>query len=271
MDTQFKARGRARISIIALTNTPTASRTMSALGAEEVQMARHCIAAVFGICTRRGCLGFELQMGDFGDTVFKSLLLLLRRRCLLRCQGGDVREEDLLDGYSAADVFGGKAGNCVGYTYDDVIVLPGERHPRPLRCTRVCIAGSFKRTCQSSAGRRSTCALIRRLLVYFFYVQVLKRPSHRLFYSHAAAPVLVTLCCPPRPCALSLVCVALGHINFGVDDVQLNSRFTKKIALSVPFVSSPMDTVLGTHPRCSGPHAPASNGGHGLLSPSMVR
>jgi len=73
-------------------------------------------------------------------------------------EGGDVREEDLLDGYSAADVFGGKAGNCVGYTYDDVIVLP-------------------------------------------------------------------------------------GHINFGVDDVQLNSRFTKKIALSVPFVSSPMDTV----------------------------
>lgn len=34
-----------------------------------------------------------------------------------------------------------------------------------------------------------------------------------------------------------------GHINFGVEDVELSTRFTRKIALSVPFISSPMDTV----------------------------
>ena len=54
--------------------------------------------------------------------------------------------------YSATEVFGGKSLSCVGYTYDDVILLP-------------------------------------------------------------------------------------GHINFGVEEVQLTTRFTRKIALSVPFVS----------------------------------
>jgi len=34
-----------------------------------------------------------------------------------------------------------------------------------------------------------------------------------------------------------------GHIGFGVDAVELNTKITKKISLSVPLVSSPMDTV----------------------------
>lgn len=33
------------------------------------------------------------------------------------------------------------------------------------------------------------------------------------------------------------------HINFGVNEVELNTRITKGIALKCPFVSSPMDTV----------------------------
>jgi len=34
-----------------------------------------------------------------------------------------------------------------------------------------------------------------------------------------------------------------AHIDFGVDDVKLGTRVTKRIALGCPFVSSPMDTV----------------------------
>jgi IMP dehydrogenase/GMP reductase len=36
-----------------------------------------------------------------------------------------------------------------------------------------------------------------------------------------------------------------GHIDFGVDAIDLNSRLTARIPLRVPFASSPMDTVTG--------------------------
>ena len=34
-----------------------------------------------------------------------------------------------------------------------------------------------------------------------------------------------------------------GEINFGCDDVQLQTKVTRNVSLNLPFVSSPMDTV----------------------------
>ncbi|KAG1700192.1 hypothetical protein DVH05_012000 [Phytophthora capsici] len=38
-----------------------------------------------------------------------------------------------------------------------------------------------------------------------------------------------------------------GHINFGVQDVDVATKLTKKIKLSAPIASSPMDTVTESH------------------------
>ena len=34
-----------------------------------------------------------------------------------------------------------------------------------------------------------------------------------------------------------------GHMNFGLQDIDVSSKLTRNIRLQAPFVSSPMDTV----------------------------